>query len=866
MDPNKVLFTFGKHTGKSVYEVYNTDRGYITFCTEKSDIAKKNKQIGAAINICKQLENSIQGVGQNVLNPSQSNITKPVDNNIALMSVPGGKEIRYGEYINFPEQRIRKVIENLGMNSSNIEKILNMIRSTNNNLNLGLAEHAELFFSEKSRQKDFASKDEWKDNLKICLAWKYGIINDNYKPDAFGTNSIQDFVIEKWEKEHGMDMIICEMTREKTPKEKEDKKVLPRKYCKKIPYLFTPVMYQFLLLGITKEEMKKIHKCVYDNVMDSLVYPVKYGMISELYRLDWNSEYYKFVNNPYAYYTLPLPKCTNIIINSGRNPLNFRYEEQLGIISRFIYDKIKENKWTAIPEWLMKKEQPDYIENEQKLKIDYGVVKDFNLLYFRHIWGEEKLVAEFIINNIDQESPAINVSYKCNDVKPTEEQDLAVRGALSKSVSIITGLAGTGKSSVIKYIIEQLLKCRKQLSNRENFVICSFTAKAVKRVKEILGDEIKDPKCIRTIHSLLNEIDKFLPEYLIIDEASMVSLSLFARLLRKFQGKHINIIMLGDLNQLPPIKYGRPFEDIINSKLLNIHILTKNLRVKGGVDDPIITNSTGIVKSNNYIVSPAENFVVIDNRYDNFLFDIIGSNCIEINNIQEHKFITAVNDDNIELNSVLSSMININKQGREISCLTNRKDVNGRKISIKMMYKLGDPVIFTKNGVYSGVSNGDEGIIKGFTSDHIIVDLGLGKNNNVRIPIYPGPNNTLIIKHMLLAYCITVHKSQGSQWNNVYYYIKGSPSKKFLNKRMTYTAITRASRKCTIIEESGKFTSASSTEINVHYGGLSERLKSNNIITTPQQTMPNSFIQESTNVMEILSKININESGNYVLS
>lgn len=70
---------------------------------------------------------------------------------------------------------------------------------------------------------------------------------------------------------------------------------------------------------------------------------------------------------------------------------------------------------------------------------------------------------------------------------------------------------------------------------------------------------------------------------------------------------------------------------------------------------------------------------------------------------------------------------------------------------------------------------------------------------------------------------IAVHKSQGSQgsqWPNIYYFIKGLPSKKFLNKRLTYTAITRASEKCTVIEDPNPLTLCCRQPIGVHYGWL----------------------------------------------
>lgn len=375
----------------------------------------------------------------------------------------------------------------------------------------------------------------------------------------------------------------------------------------------------------------------------------------------------------------------------------------------------------------------------------------------------------------------------------------------------------------------------------------------------------------------------------------MVSLSLLAHLLRLFRNKTVTVIMLGDINQLPPIKYGRPFEDIINSGLVNINVLDKNLRVRGGLDDPIIVNSTNIVKSHMYTPTPASNFVLIDSRTPNYIAEIVRDNNITLENIKHHKFITATNDDNIELNRILSSLLG-NQQtnmSKTISCLTNRKDIHGNKIAVEMKYSVGDPIIFTKNHVYKHVSNGCEGIIVGLTRECIIVNAN---GYDISVQIHPMRNkpNVFIVKHMLLAYCITVHKSQGSQWPNIYYFIKGLPSKKFLNKRLTYTAITRASEKCTVIEDPNLLTLCCRQPISIHYGGLVERImsvnttkiiqmnhsipRSTNIgisaISTSDKSTPESQASFSSLVTGVQTltlngvtvPLNVNKSGNFVLS
>lgn len=888
-----VVISFGKHNGKSVSTVYNTDKSYLEWCLKQPNIVQRHPQLVSAISICKNTDNLATKINDDRIKVNPGSQLNSVDGRAVICSRVKGTiynngdyGIKYGSYIDFPETTIRATMQNLNIAVGTIDKLFTLLKITGNNLNGSIAQYADMFFNkpEEFDKIKTSSVSEWEDTIKICLAWKYGIINDKFRTTAFEINSIQQLVIEMWKRGNSINTIITELTREKTPEEKKQKIQTPRKYCKKLPYLFTPAMYQFLLLGITNDEMKKIHKCVYDNVMGRVDYPSILERISELYRLDWKSEYYKFINNPYAFYTLTLERCDNVVIKSGRDTDNFIHdcaraseERHLGEISRFVYRNTKDHKWTATPDWLINKEHPDHVNHKDILRDNYGLFFDLELVYIQHIYREENQVASFISSNITQQSSCLEIKY-IEDFTPTEEQDNSIRGALSRSTSIITGLAGTGKTTVIREIVRQI---RRQTTK---FIICSFTAKAVKRVKEVLGDlaytrteDNNEFICnAKTIHSVIHSIEKGAierPDYLIIDEATMVSLSLSAKLLRLFNQKHVTLILLGDVNQLPPIKYGRPFEDIINSEAVQVHTLTSNRRVRGGVDDPIIVNSTNIVRSPFYTVQPANNFVIIDSRQIGYIEHIVLSNNITLNNIKDHKFITATNDDNTELNKLLSGLLNnrSTKESRNISCLTNRKDSNGNKITVEMKYSVGDPVIFTKNHVYPHVSNGCEGVIVGFSNGNIIVEAN---GYDISVPLNPRRGNPYVftIKHMLLAYCITVHKAQGSQCKNVYYYIKGLPSKKFLNKRLTYTAITRAEEKCTVIEEPGLFSLCSRQQIGTHYGGLIRRIQpANRIISIDEYKQEKKDNNKDPNsnqlnvVTNMLSQLNINTADRIIL-
>ena len=857
---NSITFKFGKYKGRSVFEISKLDFSYLDWCIKQSDFPNKHPTI---YNEIIDLKHHHSKIAEIAYNPN----CQPNYN------------IKYGEFINFDEFQIKRVILNLQISTPTLENLLFHIRKTCSNLNYGLYTISDEYFNNPYPLSDIHL-------LKIFMLWKFGI-----QPDT-----CQNSIIDMWNKQMKMPAIIHELTRKRSPEEKvkdrETARIKTRKICKPIPFLFTPALCQFLLTGLDRTDMKAIYKCRYDNIMSSQVYPVIIEKISELYKFDSQAILCGFITNPYAYYRLPSDKCDLVVINTNRQTSDFNNQKLLGSVSRLVYKQVSDLNWVCVPSWLMKAELPFYLEHQSILNIDYGLRFDNDYIYLDHIYHQEIDVSMFISNTItthvrsDLSNPDnLNIPNNLNNVNnpdnsnnsnnpdivnngnnlnnsmlegtsdfcPTQEQINAIQGVSSVSTSIITGLAGTGKTTVIKEIVKRILKVK------QTYIICSFTAKAVQRVRQVLGPyAYRHPDMVdyvKTIHSLISGIYKGsveIPNYLIIDEATMVSLSLFHKLITAIGKQATNFVMIGDINQLPPLKYGRPFEDIINSGCVPIHELTQNLRVRGNNDDPIIVNSTNIVTSPCFQPYTSDNFHILDGTNIDFCINtIIKDNNINLDNVKNHKFITALNDHNAMLNKLLASKLNqrcdnydsvFAQNGYHISCLTNQKDSQGNKIVLDLKYTVGDPVIFIKNHIYDRVSNGDEGVIECFTkeSNHIVMLVRVEKprgNFLVRVPLYfdkyIGKMAIYKARYILLAYCITIHKSQGSEWKHVYTYIDGNPSKRFLNKRLTYTGVTRAREQCNIIEKRpGIFTSCARQNIGAYYTGLPTRIKSQLIHNT----------------------------------
>lgn len=866
-------FTFGRYKGQKVTDVYEKDKSYTDWFLTQPDMISKYKIIHQCIINC---QNNDDNFSNNIKKCEKMNNIKKSQNinNIQKSIIISNTNIKndefqYGDYINFQEEIIRSAIIKLGISEDCCNNFLFEIKNNNiDNINKDISVYSDNYID-----KNINNYDE--NFIKISLAWKYGICAYDDKP--FSKSVIKSIIEDIIDKNKPIDECINKLTE----KLKETEKInllnigmpLTRKICKSLPFLFTPALFQFYLLGLTNKEIKKIHKCKRDKVMNGInrSFPNKKQKINDFYELDWQKEYYSFVINPYAYYTIDLITCDKVIEVTRRSINNFKYEIYLGQVSRTTYDKVKVNKWSCTPLWVINEKNP--ISDEQMLKMlesNYGLIFDMESFYLRHIHQQETDISEFISEKLNTKISKHKIDNFFED-KLSQEQKDAIETSLSEPITVINAKAGTGKTTIIKEIVKQL----RNNSNTE-FVICSFTAKAVKRVQEVLGEheiimnkdnkDSKSTSCVRTIHSLMSAVQKQtieIPKCVIIDEASMVSLSLLSELLNKLRYYDFNLIMLGDINQLPPIKYGRPFEDIINSGCISSPKLTRNFRVIGdGIkDNPIIINSHNIIEKN-YKIIEADNFqlsTVNDNNFKEKIQIILQEENITNTNFTKKldeenksttkiKFITNTNDNNTKLNIYISEFIGDKNNKRNISCWINDKDKDGKKIKkkISMSYAIGDPVVFTKNNVYHGTLNGDEGTIHDFVEiegvEYMLISLNTkvssipnisttNKNNDenlIKVRMYHDQYTTYTVKHILLAYSITVHKSQGSEYEDVYFYIDGKQGPMFNNKRLTYTAITRSSNKCNIIEGKDQlYEQCCRTQIAKHYGNLDKRISSN---------------------------------------
>ncbi|MBS6889677.1 MAG: AAA family ATPase [Clostridium sp.] len=419
-----------------------------------------------------------------------------------------------------------------------------------------------------------------------------------------------------------------------------------------------------------------------------------------------------------------------------------------------------------------------YLEKEEVLKVIDEKI------YFIDNYKDEINIINNIkdrisLNSIEKiDTKIIENQLKSISFNLDKEQTSAIYKALENNITLITGGAGTGKTTIINILINIINKF--DFNNKVEVV--SLTGKAVNVINSKLTNEsIK----ARTIHKLFGiqgdirfrNIDKSIKlDYLIIDEVSMLDIKLLSFILRVIP-IDTKLILVGDINQAEPIGIGSPINDIIKSGIIEVTRLKNNNRSKS---DVIRKNSQKILENNNVL------------EYKNNEFEVIKCK----NNIDSLlKKIEDLNKENIPLKdiSILSFQnYNVQKINEKISQNYLKELREGRK------YTVNDKVIQLKNDNRREIYNGEQGIVAMIIEDmdntEVYVDFG---DKIINYDKYT-------INQIELAYAITIHKAQGSQ-NKAIIIVIDKNDEDYLNRNLLYTAITRAEERCIIIQENNVF-------------------------------------------------------------
>lgn len=381
------------------------------------------------------------------------------------------------------------------------------------------------------------------------------------------------------------------------------------------------------------------------------------------------------------------------------------------------------------------------------------------------------------------------------NIKLNKEQKNSVINMLNNNISILTGGPGTGKSLTIKAMNYVFRK----ITNRY-VSLAAPTGKAARRMEEMTGvpahtlhrlygiDEssIKDKNKLRFVETGL----------LIIDESSMIDLDMLHIILNK-TSKETRIVLVGDYDQLPSIGKGLVLRDLIKSEVVPTTFLTEVYRQSLG--NNIIVNSQAVNKGGKIGRDVKSD---MDISGDFFVFHINDDiNVLDKLKTEINRYLKAgKNISEIQVltprKSGLLGSININ---RFLQNVINPKTSAGIEISDYQRMRVGDKIVQIKNNYRIGVMNGETGIYKGFNEvnhNGIKTRTYIMEFNGEKIEYEEGE-----LQELSLAYAITVHKAQGSEFDVCFFL---GTDDILTSKNLLYTAITRAKEKMYLMGDMNK--------------------------------------------------------------
>ena len=439
--------------------------------------------------------------------------------------------------------------------------------------------------------------------------------------------------------------------------------------------------------------------------------------------------------------------------------------------------------------------------------------------------------------NVSYEVPDLEIEERVRRIEKQtgmeldEHQMTAVKEAVRNGLLIITGGPGTGKTTTINTIIKYF-----EMEGLDIF-LAAPTGRAAKRMSETTGFEA------RTIHRMLelnggvdgaagferNEQNPLETDVVIIDEMSMVDISLMHALL-KAVAVGTRLILVGDVNQLPSVGPGSVLRDIIRSHECNVVMLTKIFRQASTSD--IIVNAHKINQGEE---------VTLDNKSMDFFFlkrydaDVIINVVLQLIKQKLPKFVDATPYDIQVLTPMRKGLLGVERLNGILQRYLNPPSPQKReKEHGDILFREGDKIMQTRNNYQleweirtkyglsvdkgTGVFNGDMGIVREINdfAETMTVEFDEG-----RMVEYPYK----LLDELELAYAITIHKSQGSEYPAVVIPLLSGPSM-LMNRNLLYTAVTRARKCVTLVGNEVTFAQmVQNTSQQKRYSGLCDRLK-----------------------------------------
>ncbi len=425
-----------------------------------------------------------------------------------------------------------------------------------------------------------------------------------------------------------------------------------------------------------------------------------------------------------------------------------------------------------------------------------------------------------------------DLSQRDNNIELTDTQSSAVKETVKNGVTVITGGPGTGKTTIIKTIIDVFERLNKKV------LLCAPTGRAAKKITESSGREAK------TIHRMLeyaygesdsnlsfnkNEDSPLDADAVIVDESSMIDIILMNNLLKAIK-LGTRLVLVGDMDQLPSVGAGNVLKDIISSEAIQTIRLDKIFRQAHG--SSIIENAHRINSGTMPVCNEKDSdFFFMKKNTNKEISDLI----VEL---YTERLPLKYSIDTVKDIQVLSPMkkgevgvIELNNKLQEI--INPPSKLKAEKTIGKVCFRVGDKVMQTKNNYQlawninnedgkniegEGIYNGDIGYIIYINEkdQELIVEF-----DDKKEALY----NFTQLDELILAYASTVHKSQGSEFPVIIMPATWAPEM-LLTRNLLYTAVTRAKTLVVLVgQEKYIDFMVKNNKIDDRYSALDLRLK-----------------------------------------
>lgn len=498
---------------------------------------------------------------------------------------------------------------------------------------------------------------------------------------------------------------------------------------------------------------------------------------------------------------------------------------------RYVLQEASEGGHTYLPKEKTIERAIEILEADESLiiqSLDHLILENIIIgkedrIYLPKLFNAEKKVAEQLLKRIENNRPADTLEKmnqwlehysREHSWQGDSLQIEAVKKSAENSLLMLTGGPGTGKTTTLKVIVSFFK------DHAAKITLAAPTGRAANRLSESTGLKAS------TIHRLLeynphtpknpfqrNSENKLETDIVICDEISMIDIQLMANLLDAIP-QTASIIFVGDNDQLPSVGAGNVLSDLIKSKKVP-HINLKTV-FRQAAESRIVTAAHEI-KNN---ITPAlqnnktDNFFMLEhNSPQECLQTIIDLTC---NRLPKRKNLDPLKDIQV-LTPMHKGILGTESLNHNLQHLLNKS--NNEILRGQVKFKEGDKVMQIRNNYDNGVFNGDIGFVIKVSNDGLVVNFsGLTVT-------YTKEN----LDELTLAYCITIHKSQGSEFNTV---IIPLSTQHFvmLKKNLIYTAITRAKELCIIVGSSKAFGLAvRSADVEKRYSYLDQLLKTGHL-------------------------------------